>query len=209
MIALWTLCPGDVSAEYASSALALAKMHASDPIPRIRVTGPALAAARNDVVQAFLAGQPQCDWLLMVDADTGFPVNMPSLLLAAAHEFDARVVGAVCPVDADHADDCLGKLNCYERRDGGLVRCEPFTGAREVAAIGAGILAVHRDALLNMLVAPGLGPRWFGEVDDHGYHYGEDIGFCLRARAIGERVVAVHVPGVIHVKRRPIRLPNG
>lgn len=88
-----------------------------------------------------------------------------------------------------------------------LAALPPVLGVEEVcevAAVGTGFMAIHR-SFLNLMEATYAQPLPFFEEPVHnGIHYGEDMGFCLRVRAMGYPVL-VH-RGVTPLHHKTIKL---
>lgn len=75
-----------------------------------------------------------------------------------------------------------------------------------VDGIGTGFLAIHRNVLTHMFARYQAPTPWFAEPnmpDGQGgwIHLGEDLGFCLRARALGYPVYLNPAVRVGHTKK--------
>lgn len=70
----------------------------------------------------------------------------------------------------------------------------------DVAAVGAGFLAIHRSLLLTMLDAFGYPQPWFCEPTINGIHNGEDMGFCTRLGNMGIPVLVHRGVQLAHYK---------
>jgi glycosyltransferase involved in cell wall biosynthesis len=180
---------------------------------RISLTsGPRIASARNEVVREFL-GKRSSEWLVMVDADMVFAPDTIHRMIAAARRESAQVVGALCygstatgvmnPTIFRLTEDDKGRK--VERFDDapprGMIKCD---------ATGTGFILIHRDVL--MTIGEAFYERdawpWFSEgsmrYDDRWVEYGEDVGFCLRARIMGIDVWVNSEVEVHHAKTKII-----
>jgi len=151
-------------------------------------SGPLICNARNDIVRAFLEST-SCEWLLMVDADMAWGgADDIYRLLDTANERSATVVGGLCfKVDEDGR---VGPTLYRAEGAGGYVRIDDFgDGVVEVDATGTAFLLVHRSAFEKVRQAAVGGPQpWFREDIVGDVVFGEDITFCRRLRAVGERI---------------------
>ncbi len=160
-----------------------------------------LAKARNRLVDEFLTTFTECDWLLFLDTDMVFEPDLLHRMVGSALKFDLKILGALCvivtadgPIPTlfiDHPDTVTQVMLDWEPNK-----------IAQVAATGTGCLLVHRSVLEDMQVKAG-GSRngWFGfdiVTADNGTEWalGEDISFCLRARAAGH---LTYVDNTIHV----------
>lgn len=167
--------------------------------------GPLLANARNTMVWSFLTwhldaeGREPAQWLVMLDADMVFDDRAVETILAAADPVEAPIVGGLCfgggrgggifPTIYVCKDEQLNldRLNEY-----------PPDALCEIDATGAAFLAIHRTVFERMYAAFGRDADgnetpypWFAYGQNAGKPVGEDIAFCLRARAL-EIPVNVH-----------------
>jgi hypothetical protein len=157
-----------------------------------------LGDARNRAVRHFLAGD--APWLFMVDTDMGFDDDVLERLLDAADPEARPVVGALCYASREVEEDGMGgwrteaTATIYDWADhngmGRLeVRCDVPAG--ELVACdgtGAACLLVHRSVLER--VQERYGAEWFDRIPARDGSMGEDLSFCMRARALD---VPVHV----------------
>lgn len=130
-------------------------------------------AARNDAVRVFRASD--VDYLMFIDADTGWGVNALGDMLALDPALD--VVAGIC-----------------RRRDDVVVY--PFnvlTGVPlkfplcEIESAGACFMRITRPAIERTVAR--FGPRIFDyRLDPRFPETGEDMSFCWRARDAGCRV---------------------
>jgi GT2 family glycosyltransferase len=147
-------------------------------------SGSNVSRARNDVARTFLQlhGVP---WLFMVDADMAFDEDALDRLMASAHPTDRPIVGGLCygishdgkPWPTLYRISGEGQVSRFESA--------PSTGLVEVDATGAACLLVHRrvfEAIASEYPPP---LSWFAETVAFGQVWGEDITFCVRAKAAG------------------------
>lgn len=216
--------PGDVAGIFADSLFGLLLYDAREGGGKVLDrggqislrSGPRVAEARSQIVDAYLDGFDAADWLWFVDADMGFEPDALDRLLEVAHPERAPIVGGLC--FAGGAD---------VRQYPTLYRVTDETGAVEavdtwpegrlvkVDATGAACLLIHRQVLVSMLVryghradgTPNPYP-WFveGMINQAtGAPYGEDIAFCLRARALG---IPIHVHTGVEIDHEKAALYN-
>jgi hypothetical protein len=155
-----------------------------------------VSAARNAIVQQFLAGPGE--WLWMLDTDMVFPSDTLDKLLAAAHPVNAPIVGALCfGLDSDGSmyptmyavmpDDATPVARFTEYPDDELV---------QVDATGAACILIHRRVLEDVGERAGHSWSpvypWFQErehvTDVAQIRVSEDVTLCLRAAACGHPV---------------------
>lgn len=70
----------------------------------------------------------------------------------------------------------------------------------QVACVGTGFLAIHRDFLTHMEATYAQPLPWFEEPVRDGVHYGEDMGFCLRLMDMGYPVLVNRACTPLHHK---------
>ena len=143
-------------------------------------SGPRIAHGRNDLVKHFL--ELDADWLFMVDDDMTFDADALDRLLQSADPVDRPIVGGLCY--AEGRDGYFPTL--FILAEQGMNRVASWEPGKliPVDATGAACLLVHRDVFLKMNHYPEAWP-WFQETTFDGFSVGEDITFCLRARADG------------------------
>jgi hypothetical protein len=164
-------------------------------------TGPRITEARSQIVDAFLHDERPCvngkhpDWLLMVDSDMVWQPDAPFRLIESANRYEAKIMGGLC-IGGGHAG-MFPTLYQLSRLENGELSPSKLTDWPEgdvvkVDATGAAFLLVHRDVYLKMakdhFFLPDGTPEphpWFIEGRRAGNQYGEDIGFCMRAKASG------------------------
>lgn len=151
-----------------------------------QISGPRIAAARNDLVRAFL--RTDADWLLMLDSDMVFPPDLAESLVEAAHSRHRPVVGGLCFAG--------GRSGQIRPTLGVMVANDPprFETAwnyqpnalNGVDYTGAACLLMHRTVLETLADTYGENAHpWFAESEIGGQEYGEDVTFCMRVRAAG------------------------
>ena len=169
------------------------------------LSGPRIAEARSQIVDAFLAHETNPDWLLMLDSDMTFDVNIVERFVAAASTH-APVWGGLCfgGVHGHRIFPTVGRAYMDE----GMWAMEwvddyPRDDIVKVGATGAACLFVHR-GVFGAMKRPGpkvgetfdpeihgfgtfpdgrVNPYpWFveGLVTKHGMPLGEDVAFCKR-----------------------------
>ena len=145
-----------------------------------KVSGPRIAHARNDLAKHFL--ELGADWLFMVDDDMSFDADAIDKLLQSAHPVERPIVGGLCyaagrdgyfPTLFVVSEKGLNRLSDWE--EGSLV---------PVDATGAACLLIHRDVFVK-IDSYGEAWPWFQETTFDNVTVGEDMTFCLRARAAG------------------------
>jgi len=200
--------PGEWSACFANSLIDLMFFDAahegrivSNPYGKMgKETGAAqIHAGRNKLAHAVVT-ESQSEWLFMVDADMGFTPDTVERLIAAADPVERPIVGGLA-----FAQKSDGAGAMFARR----YRCTPtlyrmvetdtevgflpiFDYPRdelvEVDATGAACLLIHRTVLEK--IRADHGDRWFHPIElpkgpEGRTEFGEDISFCIRARACG------------------------
>lgn len=146
-------------------------------------SGPRIAAGRNNLVKHFLA--TGADWLFMVDDDMTFAPDALPALLAAADAETAPIVGGL--TFGGGRDGWFPTLFYVEPDSGRLARFDvwPEDQLMPVDATGAACLLVHRRVFEKVAESYQDPWPWFQEVAHGNTPMGEDITFCLRARAAG------------------------
>lgn len=159
------------------------------------ISSPRIAATRNLLVESFLAHPSDAPYLLMLDADMTFDVDLVARLLEVAHPSDRPIVGGL--YFGGRVD---GKItpHAYVLKAGETghpAGFSPIEGVGEpgqwgpvvkLHGLGAGCLLMHRAALES------IGKRyretgfpWFSEGQVGGEQVGEDLAFCARAGHLG------------------------
>jgi len=151
-----------------------------------QISGPRVAAARNDLVRAFLSGT--AEWLLMLDSDMVFPRDLVDLLVEAAHWKQRPIVGALCFAGGRSGQirPTLGVMVSNDPPRFETVWNYQPNALNGVDYTGAACLLVHRSVYENLATRYGDNAHpWFAESEIGGQEYGEDVTFCMRARAAG------------------------
>lgn len=197
MVVIGYCSPGTVSTKFSDSLIDL-MLSDSRVSGRISVvSGPRIAAARNDICSSLLKMPSKPQWLLMLDADMGFDSDLVEKLLQVAHEKIRPVIGGLCfgggrvsvpfPTLYQMVDPAKnqGKVTT-------VLKDYPKDALCKVDATGAACLFIHRDLLVQMQEKFGFMPDghvnphpWFAETIYKGHEYGEDWTFCMRLRQMG------------------------
>ena len=153
-----------------------------------KVSGPRIAAARNNLVQSFLATPGE--WLFMVDDDMTFDPDALVRLLETADKDERPIVGGFAyAAGRDGYFSTLWSMD--ENRN--PVRVDDYDGGEVLRVIGTGAacLLVHRTVFEKIYENYGdTAWPWFQETSLNGHTVGEDFTFCIRA---GEAGFPVHV----------------
>ena len=197
-VALGYIAPGEVRQEFHDSVVSTLLYHSANGRKLVRETisiqsGPRIAEARCQVVRNFL--KSKAEWLWMVDADMVFEAGCLDELLAVADPDTAPIVGGLCFAGRGGFNiwPTLYTLSADEhgRIRTAVVEDYPVNEVILVAATGAAFLLVHRSVLMKMGEAFGTMPNglpnpypWFVEASNGGVPYGEEISFCIKARAL-------------------------
>lgn len=219
-VCLGWISPGEVRHEFAESLVHTFRRHQSMNRQLIRATvsvqsGPRIAEARSQVTDHFLA--TRCEWLWMVDADMSFEPDALERLLATAKAERASIVGGLC--FGGRGDNTIFPTlyRMVTAPDGALgtdiIWDWPADARVKVDATGAAFLLVHRDVFRDMkrhfgrLADGAENPYpWWVEGTQGGRPYGEDIAFCLKARALDYDVVVDTSVQVGHLKTHELNL---
>lgn len=142
---------------------------------------------RNQMVRYFLS--TKAEWLMMLDTDIEFKPEQIYGLYDAAVEKEWSIATGLY---FSHIIDGRLRPVWFEKvnEDGSVQSMGSFTVGQSysLAAIGAGFMLVHRRVFEEIQKNPEYasdGWTWFNR--DHykfeglNKHYGEDVGFCLRA----------------------------
>lgn len=193
-VAIGFISPGEVATSFLESMLTIST---SDPhiVGHISVvSGPRIAAARNDVVTGFLAHPQEPDWLFMVDSDMDFPQNTIAKFLEASNLKIRPVVGGLCFGGGRIGMPFPTLYRLVDpKKNGGkiteVIHDYPKDALCKVDATGAAALFIHRSVLEDMCSSFSTMPDgyrnphpWFAESVQMGYEYGEDWTFCMRLR---------------------------
>lgn len=189
------LCPDIVNAHFQIS---LAALHHWDQKHAQRITkhgdtvshisGPRIAAGRNELVRAFLAHPKRPEWLFMVDSDMVFPPTLVEDLVSVAHPTIAPIVGALCFAGgrSGQVRPTIGILTSNDPIEFDIVWDYPQDSMIKVDWTGAAALLIHRSVLEDLERRyEGRAHKWFAESEFGEKDYGEDVTFCLRVRQAG------------------------
>ncbi len=194
MIALGFISPGTVSTAFMTSALDLMKTDSRVSSWVSVVSGPRIAAARNDVVSQFLELSTKPEWLLMLDSDMVFDADIAERMIQASHTKLRPVVGGLCfgggrvgvpfPTLYQMVDPAKNQGKVTK-----VLESYPKDALCKVDATGAACLFIHRELLTQMydqfhaMPDGHVNPHpWFAESIYKGYEYGEDWTFCMRLK---------------------------
>jgi len=145
-------------------------------------SGPMIASGRNNLVRHFMS--TGADWLFMLDDDMSFGPDALDLLLRGAHPEDRPIVGGLC--FGGGRDGWFPTLFQMDLETGNLIRLEDWgDGLLPVDATGGACLLIHRSVFLKLAEKFEPPWEWFQVLKLGDKPTGEDITFCLRARAEG------------------------
>jgi hypothetical protein len=155
-------------------------------------SGPRIARARCDVVKAFLE-QTDAEWLNWFDTDMVPTPTYLDELLEVADPVERPIVGALC--FAGGRTKIVPTIYTIHHDDDGKLHSEtilsyPADTLIEVGGTGSACVLIHRSVFEKVLamMEPGHPLPWYQDVIVDGKDWGEDLVFCLRARAAGARV---------------------
>lgn len=161
--------------------------------------GPRIATARCNVVKRFLEECTE-EWFNWFDVDMVPPPDYLEQLLVVADPKERPIVGALC--FAGGRTKIVPTIYTIHNTDGKLESetelAYPPNQVIEVGGTGSACLLIHRSVFENVLgmMEPGHPLPWYQDVVIENKDWGEDLVFCLRARATGARVwihTGVHV----------------
>lgn len=168
---------------------------------RIR-SGPRIARSRNKNVEAFLTSE--AEWFWSIDSDMVWHPEALEQLLDVAHYKDRPIVAGWCY--AEYQDGRIRPTLYRVTEDRGIVSVEMPTdfGYDKLVAVdatGAAFMLIHRSVFEAIEKAHEGGPHvWYQETSYLEQDVGEDITFCLRARAAGFPILVDPRIQVGHVK---------
>lgn len=189
--------PGEVDGAFAADMMNVAAARRDRLAQTVRVVGGGLLSrTRNQMVTAFM-DSTDAAWLWMIDTDHRVPVEAFDLLVAAAHDTAAPVVGALMfgawPSDGPYPRPIP---LAYDHIDGSFLPIRTIEPRRlhRVDGTGTGCLMVHRSVLQRIRDDADDGVKdwcWFqdGPIGD-GRWLSEDLTFCKR---VTERGFPIHV----------------
>ncbi len=153
-------------------------------------SGPMLSEARNEVAERFLKDFTE-DYLVTTDTDIVFTRQDVDYLLS----HDAPLASGLYAAETGQlmAGRWYGETGMMETLE------ESPSEVTLVDSVGAGFLAVRRDALEK------IGPGWFNYMSVDGREIGEDVAFCRRASAAGYQIVLDPRIRLAHLKVMEVR----
>lgn len=162
-----------------------------------------LVEARNKAIREFLDAD-RADWLFWIDTDMGFEPDTVERLLEAADPVERPIVGALAFALREREQDGMGGFRCaaaptifdwVQRPDGvrGLLGRAQYSINTLTPCDGTGsaCILIHRSVFEKIAAHPLDGDEsdagWYGRIRNPGTGQliGEDLSFCLRARAQG------------------------
>lgn len=172
---------------------------------RIR-SGPRIARSRNVNIEAFK--RSDAEWMWSLDTDMVWKPDALERLLEVAHWKDRPIVGGWCY--AEYNDGRIRPTIYRVAESGQVVSIEmpaDFKYDKVVAcdATGAAFILIHRSVIEKMEDTYPPPHIWYQEtvlpvIDDAPQDVGEDITFCLRARALGFPILVDARIRIGHVK---------
>ena len=200
------LSGGDTRIEFTRSIGAVTAHSIGNNLPLVgalpHVSGPRIAAGRNHLVESFLASPGE--WLLMVDDDMSFDGDVIDRFLKVADAEKRPIVGGLAfATGRDGIFPTLFQVH-PEAQVPVRITAWPLDDLVEVDATGAACLFVHRSVFERMSDEYPKPWQWFQETQLNGSTVGEDMTFCLRARALGFPIVVDTSIKFGHVKARII-----
>jgi hypothetical protein len=164
----------------------------------VEISGPRIAAARNNVCRRFL--ELDMPWLLMLDTDMTFQEDLLDRIVARATIVDSQLFGALC-FAGGRGGLHVPNYGFVSRDDHGHLLFDYPLALPEHAdmvhadVVGAAALLIHRDILRSVYAAwcHKTVHAWFEESQQkpcdgcgfEGSQLGEDVVFSLRATAAG------------------------
>jgi len=151
-----------------------------------------ISLPRNKLVREFL-DEYDGDWLLMLDTDMVFDVDLVNKLLEHADPEKVPVItGLYFGLNKDNR--LFPQIFYWQEQDDALavsVQTYERDALIQIDATGAGCLMVHRSVLHKMREKYGDGPfPWFKETEEKGLYLGEDFTFFARLSDMG---IPVHM----------------
>jgi hypothetical protein len=127
------------------------------------------------------------DWIIQIDDDMVFEAQWVERMILRAEAHDIKIIGGLAFGD-DHGQ-LFSTIMIPHPKEGGYLRAAnwPKDGLVEVAATGAAMLAIHKDAALKIekRYAQRAPYNWFEERVAKGRSFGEDVVFSERAKSCG------------------------
>ena len=182
-------CPtrGRVWFETAMSLAEISQEHGVHELLYVHNTRSVLDAS-NEIIKAFL--ETDCQSLLMIDDDVVPPADLLRLVHVLKVEDEAGIVGAPCPIvrpDLPVVPNLyrLDEASNEYAIDLSMSLTEIPEQVVEVDGIGFGAVAISRSLAMAQ-------PTFENRYDSKGEIYmGEDLDYCLRAKAKGYRTLAL------------------
>jgi hypothetical protein len=169
-----------------------------------RVESSLLVHARNAAVESFLT-RSSSPWLWFVDSDMVFDQGHPMKLWEVASEHDVKLVSGLAFVFKNGNQPVPsifypGDPNPLELR---MALNKIPDGPTVVEATGFASVLIHREVLETMQPARHDQYRWFDLLDITGNDgiAGEDVGFFLRAKEFGFKLMVNPDAETGHVKQ--------
>lgn len=205
-----------------------------DPaLPRVRFdkfyaqySGPYLDDSRNRCVQWF-HNDTESDYLVFIDSDIAFDANKVFSLVEVAAEHGVTILSGVYynqfgkdlrALIYEWGDPALSGMNRNYLDDDArdliplaniqLSALYPQDKPHPVDACGAGFFAIHRKVFIDMAAQYAVPQQFFAELCLGGIHMGEDLTFCVRAKAVGHQTYVFPSIEVDHYKTCVIRSPH-
>ena len=171
-------------------------------------SGPYLDDGRNHAVAQYLANH-DTDFFFCVDSDVEFTrLDIARVLYLAVNRGCHIVSGCYkTPLNGD-PNRCFTVAYRYDRArpEGTQMVAIEETEVRAsydplpVDVVGMGFVAISRTFLTYMAQFYDQPCPWFYEPIADRTHLGEDVGFCLRARALGADILLDRATRVVHYK---------
>lgn len=227
--------PGSVRAEFMLSMMATIQQERinaqSDDAPPVRLdqffahhSGPYLDVHRNTCALWFL-NEVESDYLLFIDSDIGFKPSDPFKLIQTAHENGVTILTGVYYNQFDnelralvhewgespkfkHVDDtpCMDMIPLTNVAINTLY---PQDKPHPIDGCGAGFLAIHRSVFTDMQPHYALPLPFFAELVIDDVWMGEDLTFCIRAKAVGHQPYVLPSIELDHHKMCNVRSSPG
>lgn len=154
-------------------------------------SGPRLGAARCATVRAFLLTDAQ--WLCWLDTDMVPADNFLDEIMRHADPTDHPIVGGLCfaggRTKLAPTIYTIG-LTADGKYDSETILSYPPDTLIEVGGTGSACVVIHRSVFekIETMMGPDHPLPWYQDVVVNNKDWGEDLVFCLRARAAGARI---------------------
>lgn len=216
---------GGVTGPFLESLMRLQRYELAKPEPLLwhllPQSGLYIGHNRNRIAEKFWT-DTDADWLLQIDSDIEFPATVIEQLLTLAGP-DRKVIAASVPLGPP-----FGSCGWNTTSTPGVWACLPseeiLPDGTPVDGVATALMMVHRDVI--RAIAETAGQCWFldlppeprlddersrkawtgeGPMSDRRYiPQGEDLVFCLRAKAAGFQPWVAKIPGLKHHKTLPM-----